>query len=249
MRLTRKIIIGIALLVLIAGSGFVVFNSPANPVQAQQADSQGGQREISVSGTGKVDAQPDMAVVSLGVQTDAKNAKDAMTENATKMQSVIDAVKQSGVDAKDIQTQSIQLQPRYQNQTTAGASPQLVGFTATNIVQVTVRQLNNLGSVLDAAVQAGSNNINGIQFEISNPTTYVDQAREAAMQDALDKAKKLSQLAGVSLGDVFSITETSASPVPFVQGAVMEAARAASVPVQPGTQTVQVQVNVTWLLK
>lgn len=215
------------------------------------------QRTVSVTGSGLVNAQPDEAIVVLGVQTDAQTAKQAMAENSTQMQAVLDALHSANITSVDIQTQGLQLMPRYveptplpQNQAQPQATPQnrIAGYTATNTVQVTVRNLNNLGSVLDQVVSAGSNSIQSISFDVSNQTQALDQARETAMKDALHKAQQLASLSNVKLGTVISINESSTNPIPYQANLAM-AKSAGAVPISPGTQAVMVSVQVTWELQ
>jgi hypothetical protein len=208
-------------------------------------------RTLNVSGTGEATAQPDTAVVTLGVTTEAKEAGDALEENSTRMSAVIDALKAAGIASEDIQTQTIRLSPRYERPAPRqGTTPpaELVGFTATNIVEVRVREISSLGETLDAAVKAGGNQIQGIRFEISDRSELYDQAREAAWEDARNKAEQLAGLAGAELGPVVTISESSYTPVPYVERAMAFAADA-SVPVEPGTQSVQISVQVTWSLQ
>jgi hypothetical protein len=197
----------------------------------------------------------------LGVQTDAETASDALSQNSQQAQALIDALKEAGVADSDIQTQQIQLQPRYQTPSPStsasatqasaaqqGGQPELVGYTATNTVQVRTTDLENLGALLDAAVSAGGNRIDSIAFQVSDPGELLDQARETAWADAMHKAEQLAGLAGQELGPVATISESSQTPYPVVrQSAQIEAA--AAVPVEPGTQTVQANVNVTWQLQ
>lgn len=210
-------------------------------------------RTISVSGNGTAEVTPDMAIVSLGVQTDAPTASQALAENNTQMKAVMDTLTKAGVANADIQTTTIQLSPRYENpppqQGQAQATPanRLAGYTAVNTVQVKVRKLDSLGGLLDQVVNAGGNQIQGISFDVANPAQSMDQARQAAMNDATHKAQQLASLANATLGPVFSISETSQTPIPF---AGMEArAAGADVPVSPGTQTVTVNLQVTWVLQ
>jgi uncharacterized protein YggE len=216
-------------------------------------DSSVPNRTVNVSGTGQVSATPDIAVVSLGVQTQAEEAGAALTENNTQMQAVITALKGAGVAQKDIQTQVIQLSPQYQQPSPQAGStqqgpPELVGFTATNIVEVTVRKIDSLGDLLDAAVQAGGNQIQGIRFEITDPADLVDQAREAAWQDAMHKAEQLAELSDSGLGMVLTISESSRTPTPIMERAVSTGVLAAAVPIEPGNQLIEVDLQVTWLL-
>jgi uncharacterized protein len=166
------------------------------------------------------------------------------------MQGVINAVKQAGVKSDDIQTQTVNLQPQYNNQpNSAAGTNQLTGYLATNTVVVTVRNLDSLGALLDSAVQAGGNNIQSVSFQVSNPAQQLDQAREAAFNDAKHKATQLAQLAGATLGPVYSISETSSQPPQPLAARSFSAESGAAVPVQPGTQNVEVDLNVVWLLE
>jgi uncharacterized protein YggE len=123
----------------------------------------------------------------------------------------------------------------------------VVGYTAVNIVEVKVKNLDRLGELLDAAVKAGGNTVEGINFEVSDAATLLDQAREAAMQDAKHKAEQLASLADASLGNVLTINEVSNTPRPVTRAGVVAAQ--AAVPVAPGTESIQVDVQVTWLLQ
>ena len=250
MKRNWKMIISVATTVFVSA---LVLQPGHDSVSAQgQTGSNQAQRTLNVSGTGQVSAQPDTAIVTLGVQTEAEQASAALSENSQQMQAVIDALKKAGVAAEDIRTQVINLQPRYEQPPAPGPSslpgtPKLVGYVATNSVEVTVRKLDTLGALLDTAVQAGSNQIQNIRFEVSNPASLLDQARASAWQDAQHKAEQLASLAGAKLGVVLTISETSQTPRPVVLEAVRAAAPAA-VPVEPGTQTIQANVQVTWSL-
>ena len=139
------------------------------------------------------------------------------------------------------------LQPIYESVPNA-QTPELVGYRASNIVRATVRDLERLGELLDTAVAADGNTIEGIQFEISNQAELEAAAREAAMQNALEKAEQLTELADAELGPVRTILETGGSrPVPVTLSS--EESVAASVPVQPGTQSIEASVQVTWEIR
>jgi len=209
------------------------------------------ERTLNVSGTGEASAQPDAAVVTLGVTTDAKEAGDALKQNSTQMAAVIKALTDAGIASKDIQTQTIRLSPRYEQPAPRqGVTPpaELVGFTATNTVEVRVRRLAGLGETLDAVVQAGSNQIQGIRFEITDRSELYDQARQAAWEDAQHKAEQLAGMAGAELGPVITVSESSYTPVVYAERAMAFAADA-GVPVQPGSESVQISVQVTWALQ
>lgn len=218
------------------------------------------QRTVSVAGTGSVNVQPDIAIVRLGVQTDAQTANQALTQNSQQMQTVQDSLQKAGIASADIRTAYVQLYPRYSNlqpipqsqpgQTAPTEEPnRIVGYTASNTVQVTVRNLNNLGTLLDQAVTAGSNQIESINFDLSDPSQSLDQARDAAMKDAQHRAQQLAGLANAKLGQVVTIQEASRGPITFGAADMRASAVAgAQVPVSPGVQPVTVDVQVTWEL-
>ena len=167
-------------------------------------------------------------------------------ENSQQTQAVLSALTQAGIAQQDIQTQAVQVQPRYNQPSQPGGSQTVSGYTAMNLVSVRVRNLDNLGQLIDTAVQAGANQVQNIQFQISDPAQALEQARVAAWQDAEGKATQLAGLAGSGLGAVLQVSETGASPQPLPQ--VASAMAGAAVPIVPGTQSVQTTLQVTWAL-
>lgn len=254
----KQAVFAVASLVLLISAAFlparaqgtqqVVQPTPVSPVPVYA-------RTVTVSGAGSADVTPDIAYVTLGVTTDAKTAREALTQNNTQMQSLMTALASAGIASADIKTQGLQVFPRYNNNpnpptTTQGETTnELVGFTASNTVEVTVRQINNLGQILDQAVTAGSNQIQGIRFDVKDPSQVMDQARQAAMQDAAHKAQQLATLSNAKLGVVITINEESNRPIPFQASGGVAASMAQAVPVSPGTQTVTVNLTVTWELQ
>lgn len=211
----------------------------------QQTSDTTTMRTVQVSGMGETQVEPDTAVIDLGVQTQEKTAQAALTQNNTKMQALVDALKKAKIPSENIQTQTIRLSPRYQvdknnNQT-------LEGYTASNVVEVRTTDLESVGTLLDQAVNAGANTIQNINFEVSNSQKVLDQVRESAVQDAQHKAEQLAKLTNTTLGPIVEIQESSNTPGPIVRQ-VQAPAESAAVPVSPGTQTVSVQVQVTWSL-
>jgi uncharacterized protein len=206
----------------------------------------GAARTITVTGTGSIAAAPDQITVRIGVRTEGTEATDTMEQNNQQMNSLLNALRQSGIPARDIRTEGITLRPRFVDRPTPEQPAETQGFIATNIVQVRVRELEQLGELLDAAIQAGGNLIESINFELSEPQQWHDQALEIAMNDARRKAEQLAGLAGTQLGAVWSISETDRFPI--AARGVAEMADVAAVPVEPGLLSVQVQLEVTWLL-
>jgi hypothetical protein len=232
----------LGVIALLVSLGVLLVSSPTERALAQNESDQ--LRTIEVSGVGQVEAAPDKAIVRLGVQTEAETAGAALTENSENMTAVISATVEMGIEEADIQTQGLSLQPVYER-TPNTETPELTGYRASNVVQITVNDLSQLGELLDTAVAAGGNTIDGIQFEVSDRTALETEAREAAMQNAQQKAEQLVQLAGAELGPVQTIIETGgASPLTASYG--REESLAAAVPIQPGTQFIQASVQVIW---
>ncbi len=236
------------------GSGFVLLAALAaaaliGPRQGISAEDGKLPRVISVSGLGEVKSRPDMATISTGVVSEAVTAKEALAKNNTAMAAVIAALKNAGISEDDIQTSDFSVSPKYPpyqpNQTTA---PRIVGYTVSNQVTAQVKDLAKLGPVLDTLVQSGSNQINGITFGIDEPKAKLDDARKKAVADARAKAELFAEAAGVSLGKVIQISESSmVMPSPMYPRMAMKAEAAdASVPIAAGQQIVTANVSITY---
>jgi uncharacterized protein YggE len=232
-------------------AGLYMYSGGQSAVIAQ-TDSQTAddepERIIHVTGYGAVTARPDMAIVHLGVETEADSAAAALEENNLRMSSLISVTLEAGVAEEDIRTDGLRLQAIYDNQGNDNASPQVVGYRASNIAAVTVRDLDSLGALLDAAVEAGGNAIQNISFEVTDREELMAAAREAAMNNATAKAEQLTGLANAELGEVLTITEAGGTPpVPVL----LETAQTAdsAVPIAPGTQEIQAIVQVSWRIQ
>jgi hypothetical protein len=239
----RFIVIGvIAVLALLSTLGYSLVK--ARPIQQESPPA--SESTVSVSGTGQVQAAPDRAVIRLGVETEAETAENALAQNSTQMQALLDALSAAGIASENIQTQSVRLMPRYQFGDERDDRT-LVGFAAANFVRVQTDQLDSLGVLLDEAVSAGATTIENVSFAVSDQTEFVDQARQAAVEDARYKAEQLAELTGAELGAVLQINESSDVPRPVRREAeVME--EAAAVPIEPGTESIRVSVQITWTL-
>ncbi|MFN8446342.1 MAG: SIMPL domain-containing protein [Caldilineaceae bacterium] len=236
--------------------------------QQDSSDQSSTKRSVSVTGSAQVRVQLDLAIVRVGVQTSGSEAAAALDSNSEQMQALLDALQKAGVAEDDIQTQTIQLQPQYANapqefpsqpqpvepaqsgtlSDTRSSGPEITGYIAINTVEVRTSDLANLGSLLDEIVAAGGNQIAGIRFDISNANDELTKARDAAWQDARQKAEQLAKLSGGELGDVLTISEFSRGPVPLAETS-LAARDTTAVPVQPGTQDVGVDLQVTWQLQ
>lgn len=208
-------------------------------------------RTLSVSGVGVVYLTPDIVYINIGVNTQRDNAAEAVSLNKDQTSAVIQAIKDFGVDAKDIRTTnfSIWSNPQYD----PSGSGQITGttYSVDNTVSVTVRDINKLGGLLDAAVQAGANNIYSIQFDVEDKTEATKDARTKAVDDAKMEAQELADATGVSLVEIESIDYFESTPTPFFEGKGGGGGDVASaaVPIQPGQLAISVTVNVTYSIK
>jgi uncharacterized protein len=246
--MTRK---SLVLTVLVAGVTVLValiafggrFAGAQDPIQVQTGEVV---RTVSVHGEGEMSAAPDQATIQLGVRTQAETAGDALEENNQRMQALLNTLREAGVAAADMQTSDMSIWPQYRHSPNGTSS--ITGYEVSNVVSVTIRNLENFGAILDAAVRAGGNQVNGISFGFSNPDELLDQAREAAMATAQAKAARLAELAGVRLGTVVTISETGAVPPPIMVRAAEGMMADAAVPIETGESAVTVTVQVTYEL-
>lgn len=205
-------------------------------------------RTVSVSASASVAAEPDQAAISTGVVAEGATAREALTANSAAMAKLIDGLKGSGIAAKDIQTTSFNINPRYQNYKD-GRPPTINGYQVHNQVRILVRAIDTLGQVLDAAVTLGANQMGGIEFQVSAADTLKDEARRQAVANALRRAKLFAAAAGAEVGEVIAIAEDMPAHSPRPMMMAKAAMAADSVPIERGTQTLDVRVNVTWALK
>jgi uncharacterized protein len=253
-----RIFISFLVAILLLTGFFILPGNNSRQVQAQAQPTPASEfrRTVSVTGSGSVNAVPDIAVVSIGVQNQSPTAAQALTANNQQMEKLLAALRSAGIADADIQTQVIQLYPQIENQPTPlpnqqGSSTAVPPvYTTVNTVEVTVRKLSNLGTILDQAVGAGGNMIQNIRFDVSNPSQDLDQARKTAYTEASRKAGQLATLSGMKLGPIVSIIESSSIPVPAMSagGLRMDQAQSA-VPVSPGTQLYTVDLQVTFELQ
>jgi uncharacterized protein YggE len=206
-------------------------------------------RRMTLTGVGEVFVVPDMATVTLGVGSIDKKASDAMRANSSAMAKVFEKLKDAGIEARDIQTSQLSLNPRWERATSNNA-PRIIGYEAMNTVTVRVRALDTVGTVLDVLSQAGANRINQISFGIQKPRPHQDEARKRAVADARVKAALYAQAAGVTLGAIISINENGAVAQPRALARMEMAAVADSaVPVAKGELGMQAHVTIVYEIK
>ncbi len=201
---------------------------------------------ITVTGTGSVDSRPDMATISLGVTTQGGTAAEAMGRNSEELGRVLERLRASGIEDRDLQTSGLSLNPNWTNNSD-GSAATISGYVASNQLTIRVRALDKLGSILDASVQDGANTLNGVSFGLADPKPLEDEARKRAVADAAARAALLTTAAGVQLGQVLSISEGGGyqPPMPMYR---MEASMDAAVPVAEGEVSTAATVTVVYAI-
>ncbi len=204
---------------------------------------------ITVSGEGQVRSTPDLMTMSIGIEVEERTVAEARTAAADAATSLIDSLKSNGIAEKDIQTTSVSIYPRYtypQND-----QPRIIGYTAANQLTVKVRDLDRAGAVIDEAVGAAGEaaRLQGISFGVDDPAPLLKEAREKAVADAKSRAEAYARAAGVNVGAVLSISETTASYIPDSRDAGMAYADMEKVtPIEPGEATTSVNVTVRFAI-
>ncbi|MBV9981793.1 SIMPL domain-containing protein [Bradyrhizobium sp.] len=198
---------------------------------------------LQLAAEGQARVVPDTATVELGVAQEAPTAAEAMRADAELMSRTIAAVRRAGVAEKDIRTSGVSLEPQYvyeQNQ-----PPRLTGYKAANQVVIMVRDLPRAGAVIDAAVAAGANQVQGVSFGLADPGPAQDQARQAAVRALAAKAELYAQATGYRVLRLVSLSEGEAAPIaaPRVFVTAARAGKMAATPIAPGETTVQVEVT------
>ncbi len=227
----------------------VVFTSSAVPLLAEQG---AVLRTITVIGEADVSAPPDKAVITLGARHSAASAADALAKTSEAVEAILLRMKALGIDSKDMQTASLNLNPlwRERSRDDDGATLPPVGFEAYNTVSVTLRDLGMLGDVLDQVTREGANSFSGFQFGLIDPGPVQDAARKGAVSEARRKAELYAAAAGVSLGEVVLITEElngggGGFPSPMME---MSSVRSSPVPIAQGEVSQRASVKVIFAI-
>ena len=243
-----SIVLGAGTLLLVAA---VLTVELAMVVPAVQAGGPPGvvaaeeQNAISVSGEGRVSAEPDMAEIIIGVESRASTAKEAASQNSEDMNEVMDVLEGMGIAEEDIQTVDYSIRAEMDYRGDEG--PEVVGYVVTNAVRVKVRDLDLVGDLLDEVTEAGANNIYGITFTIEDPRPFQGQAREMAVAEAHSKARQLAEAADVRLGDLFSLSEYLVEGPVYVERAPMaEGMGGGAPPISAGQLEITVQVQMSY---
>lgn len=214
-----------------------------------------GNAVLTLSADGRSTRVPDLAVFSAGVTTQAKTASAALSQNAEQMNAVIAALKASGIAERDIQTSNLSVnpvygQPRADANGNVSGDPVIIGYQATNQVEVKQRKIGNYGKTIDTLVNAGANQVSGPSFQLDNPDAASDEARIEAMKKARARAELYAKAAGLTVKRILTISESGGyAPQPMVMYARAEAMMAkAPSPVAAGEVQVGANVTVTFEL-
>jgi uncharacterized protein YggE len=216
-------------------------------VDAQPATERPRPPSITVNGEATIAAEPDQAQIDIGVTTQARSAPDASRENAERLARVLAEVKKLLSKGDEVKTSGYGLNPQYRYP--QGGKPEIVGYTANNIVRIKTAKLDEVGKLIDAAMQAGANNINRLMFTLKDE----EAARLDALRQASAKAKTKAEAIAASLGlkvwRIASVTEGERSFQPIYRQAPMARGEAlaaqAPTPVEPGTVDVRSTVTLT----
>lgn len=199
-------------------------------------------RQITVVGTGAISTTPDIMRVTLVVLAEAPEASDAIRQMSAQLEEVMNALSSAGLPARDIQTTGLRLSQRHTAKLDINDRPELAGFTASSDVTIVVRDIDKSGNILDAVVDAGTNHINSLQFDVSERDALLEQARSAAVADAISKTTLYANAADISTGAILAIEETSAGGG-FPRA--MQGMAARDVPIAAGAFEVSAQVTLT----
>lgn len=241
--------IGGLLVGLLAGPVLAGALAPARgyPVVTGAASDQPPEHTISVVGSGKVVVVPDMATIRLGISIEKPTAKAARDAAATSMTAIVAAIRKLGIDDKDIKTSVVSLGPVYDYP--QNGTPKVRGYQLQNQITVTVRRLDAMSDVIDNAVAAGANSVDGISFDVADRAAAEASAREAAVRDAKAKADTLAAGVGVRITGVASMSESVSTPVWYGETFAGAAApKDSSTPVLPGSTDVVITVQVAFLI-
>jgi uncharacterized protein YggE len=223
--------------IVIALVGFAALLMTAIPSPAQNQTS-----GITVTGNAEMTVQPDIAIVTLGVTTEASEAEKAVQENARIANAVVDAIVKAGIAKRDIETSQYSVAPIMDYQK---VPPVTTGYKVTNTVRLKVRNLTKVGSLIDTAIGAGANNVQGVGFDIEDPSFFRKEALVKALKKAEADAKLIADTLGVKLGKVVSVSETGPVIIRPTEYGVARA-EATTTPIIPGQVRVTALVTVVY---
>jgi uncharacterized protein YggE len=210
------------------------------------ADDPSDTPSITMAGTGRVALEPDIALLTLGVDISRPELTDAQAEARATMEAVIQELRDGGVDEEDIQTSSYAI---YTERDYGRTNQPITGFHVVHTVSVTVREIDTAGTLLQATIDAGANNVQGVSFGLEDNQAAVTRARELAVADARGRAEDLARLTNTRLGRITRIAESTSALAPVDRDAGAGVSEDEGVPINPGQTEVSVVVTITWELE
>jgi uncharacterized protein YggE len=243
-KLANRLIVLATAGMVVAGLAACDTSSKAGPSVIPTADPD--TRQVTVVGSGEVQGRPDTLTAQISIEATAPDVTAAMNQTSDRMQAVINALVNSGIDKNDIATTNVTLQPQYGG----GDSPSIIAYQASNSVTVKIRNLNTASQTLGLIGTTGGDatRITSVSYAIDDDSQLVRDARTRAFDDAKDRAEQYAQLAGLTLGDVISISESAGTTPPTPTPTPMPRAAMEAVPLEPGQQTVSFSVTAIWEL-
>ncbi|MEA3493153.1 MAG: SIMPL domain-containing protein [Candidatus Margulisiibacteriota bacterium] len=214
---------------------FVILVSPAFCIEKPDDAA-----KIIVSGHGSIKVEADLSYVNLAIEELKDSASQAQKQAAQKMQSVLSALQKIGIKKKDIQTTSFRLNPKYKYEK---GRKNLIGYTATNQIRVTLNDLSKVGEVIDTAISAGANNVSNVAFTVEDNAPHKRAALKNAFNNAKEKAKAIAAAADLRLKKILNISESGARVItPYTGVRAMKA----ETPIVPGKVEVRGHLTVTY---
>ncbi len=245
LKIKNIVIVGFLVFLAIAVV-YCVFWGPAK----KYADSLYTAKTINVSAEGKIEISPDLANLSFSVISEGTSTKDIYTDNTDKMNATVEFIKSEGIEEKDIKTTQYSLYPKYEYDEETRKTF-ISGYTLTQTVSVKVRDLTKVAEILDGLPPLGINQISNVSFTVENQEQYLTEARNQAFEKAKTKALQMASVNGAILGKIISFSEYP-SPIYYSKGAALGIGGEGSVSlpqIEPGTQEISIQVNITYALK
>lgn len=213
---------------------------------------------ITVSATGEVYAKPDLALTTFSVITEAKTVDEAINQNTTKMNMIIDSVKNQGVEEKDLKTTSFNVYPRYEYrkvETEIYPYPPgkrvLVGYEVRQSLQVKIRDMEKIGDIIEQATQSGANQVGNLQFTIDKKDEFKAQARAQAIEKAKNKAKELASQLEIKLVRISNFQESGTIPSYYGLEKIMSSgvSEEAAPQIETGENKIEITVTITYEIK
>lgn len=223
----------------------LILASTAQIASAQTLPAQERIPTLVLTGEGIAEAQTELAIIQVGVSVTAKVAKDALAENSRLLDAALKAAKENGIEPRDLQTSGLSLRPNIVR-TEKWPHREVTGYQVNNLVTLRVRDISKLGALIDRLVVLGINDIRSIQFSVTNPAPLIEQARTAAIKDAMEKAQKYAEAANLRIVRVLTITENEYdAPSPMVSNRAALSPRP-EVPIEAGELTYRARVTATF---